>query len=757
MAKKAAATDSQTEAQVWSARLSAAFNLWKAKGWPTAQQLEDSLAGIFPNCVKGKPPISSTDGGGFTRWDYSGFDQANYNLNLGAVQYMLAQSWDEFPSLHFATKPLNASEDLMIANERIAQILCDEADAAAECRIAMESAMTRGMFALEYGIGPDTPTADTTNVMKMSAAQVIASVIEPFLDRSKPPHEVVLSPGMDFVAISAAARAMFSDPVQAAALGLDGVAALMHVAQTADVMDEEEKKSPKLTYERCKPWVSAVPQGTFCLWDTSVTDIRKAAWVAFKRVYDEEEFRACEAFSAKARDPVKGVQPVKNGFSDGWGAVKYASMTDAQDTTENTKYIIWRIIDKRHLKQHYVAEGYTEFVEDDDAYPYKNEYDRPLLPNVYPAVFRTPIKTVRERPESSHGIAQLAPGWHMQIEFIKFESRALKAAKQTARIYWAGPGVDAAEITKLKQADDMDVIRGKNTGVQGESEVKLLQFNAPMPSEYQSSAQRCMFRFASAVRVPAVAFTGEPVANTLGQEQIALQGATTTQSDIIRQYESAYAEMAWGLLQLFRAYAPDEQVQAYLGADATTPRQRPIMGPDGQPAIGPDGMPSMESLPSLWEEWKSVSLDGHKFAARFASSTRAEDAVAVTMSQNYVALLRQGLNSLGVRLWSEDGPMKRLAKMMDQPDPVPYQASLAENAAGILQSGGVGTGKKGEDGQGKDGKENADKGKDPHGDNRKAGGGRGAPAVPGRQDRNEKPQTSSHKAAMVNRAHGAKA
>lgn len=731
--------------QLWSGRISSAFNLWKNKGWQMAQQLEDSLTGIFPVCVPGSAPIAP-EGTGFMRWDYSGTDQVNYNLNLGAVQFMLAQSWDEFPSLHLATKPLNASEDLILQNERIATILCDDAEASAECRMAMESAMTRGPFILWYGMGSETPSADGVNVMKSSAADVVAAVMEPFLDPTKPTTSVVLTPGMDFVAISAAARALTGDPVQAAALGLAGVSALMHLAQECDKMDDAEREKPTLNRDRAKPWCQALPIGTWCVWDTSVTDWRKASWMARKIVYDEEEFKASDVFTDKAKRECK---PIRGGKSDGWGSIKYATMTENEDEFENARYVIWHIIDKRHLKQHYVAEGYSEFLEKDDTYPYLNEYGRPLLPNVFPCVVRTPIRTVRERPESSWGIAQLAPGWHMQIEFIKLESETLASIKKTARIYSAGPGVDTTEFEKVRGGRDATIVR-RRAGPKEESDFTLLPFNAPPPSEYQNGAMRTMFRFASAVRVPAVAFTGEPVADTLGQEQIAISGATSTQSDIIRQYESAYAELAWGLLQLFRAYAPDEQVQAYLGADATTPRQQPVMGPDGQPVIGPDGAPAMKPMPSLWEEWKSISLDGHKLAARFASSTRAEDAVAVKQAQDYIALLRMGVNSLGIRLWDETDPMRRLAKIQDQPDLKPYLPGLAEQASMVLQSGGAGVGKK-DDGDGADAEDPADK----HADSRKAGGGRGAPPVPGRQGRDEKPQSGSHKAAMLNRAHNA--
>lgn len=727
-----------TPAQMWGGRVSSAYNLWRTRAWPTAQQLEDSLAGVFPICVPGAGPVAP-EGTGFARWDYAGTDQVNYNLNLGAVQFMLAQSWDEFPTLRLATKPLNASEDLVAANERIATILCSDADAAAECRIAMESAMTRGPFILEYGIGPETPTQDNISTMSTSAADIVAAVMEPYINPEAKPTKVVLSPGMDFVAIASAARSIVGDPAQAAALGLEGISALLTLAQEADAMDQDEQEASTIQPRvRARPWVKAAPVGTHCVWDTSVTDWRKAGWMAFKLVYDEEEFLASDVFTDEAK---KECKPVQGGYSEGWGSVKYSSMTTGESDFENSRYIIWRIIDKRGLKQHYIAEGYDKFLEKDDTYPFLNEFGRPLLPNVIPGVVRTPIRTVRERPESAYGIAQLAPGWHMQIEFIKMESAALAAVKKTARVFRAGPGVDQADLEAVKKGIDNTIVRCKGSNAQGESDFELLPFNAPPPTVYQEAAMRCMFRFATAVRVPSVAFTGEPIADTLGQEQIALQGATSTQSDIISQYESAYAEMAWGLLQLFRAYAPDEQVQALLGVDATTPRKAPVMGPDGQPVIGADGLPATQEMPSLWDEWKSISLDGHKFEARFASSTQAEDAVAIKQAQDYLALSRLGLNAMGIRLWDEKDIMARLAKMMGQPEPKPYVPSLSETAATALASQGAGMGTRTSSG-----------GQDGHEDDRKAGGGRGAPNVPGRQGRDQKPDTRSNIHGRENRA-----
>lgn len=734
---------SLSPAQLWLGRVSSAYQLWRKKGKPQADLLEDSLAGIFPICVKGAKALD----GSTSTWAGAGSDQVNYNLNLGAVQFMLAQSWDKFPSLTLASKPMNASEDLIAANERIAQILCDEADASEESRIAMESAMTRGPFVLWYGVGAEVPTAEAVNVMSSSAGDVVERLLQG--------EEVELVPGMDFIAIAAACRALAGDVVQAAALGLKGVGVLLHAAQQCDLMDEKEKKAPKTVYERAKPWVQALPVGTWCVWDASVTDVRKAGWIARKIIYDEEEFQAFDGFTDKAKRECKAV---KGAFTEGWAGTTASNMSEGDDAYENARYIVWHIIDKRHLKQHYVAEGYDGFLEKDDTYPFLNEYQRPVLPSVFPCVIRTPIRTVREKPESSWGIAQLAPGWHMQIEFIKLESETLRSIKKTARIYKAGPGVDATTFNDVKNGDDGTIVRfTQGVGDKGD-EFSLLPFNAPPPSEYQGAAMRTMFRFASAVRVPAVAFTGEPVADTLGQEQIAVSGASTTQADIIRQYESAYAEMAWGLLQLFRAYAPDEQVQAYLGADCTTPRQEPVIGPDGQPMLDPTtGMPQMKALPSLWEEWKSVSLDGHKFEARFASSTRAEDAVQIKQAQDYLALSRNGLNSLGIRMWDEADIMARLAKMMDQPPPKPYQPTLAEQAARAMAAGGAGMGRK----PGEEGKESAaherrpgDKKEDAregHSDDRRAGGERGAPAVPGRQSRDRAPQSKSQMHGIQNR------
>lgn len=726
--------------KLWGARISSAFQLWRNRGWYLTQQLEDSLSGTFPKCAPGASVVAPDASGSTKLWDYSASDQVNYNLNLAAVQYMLAQSWDEFPTLHFASRPKNASEDLILGNEGLATTLMDDADATSECRLGMESAMTRGPLILFFGIGGDTPTAESVSTMAMPVAEIIEAAMHG--------QPVTLRAGMDYKAISEAAASLIADPAKSAVLGTVVTGNLMDLsAKAAELAKKEYEDNPKAV-RRAKIWVQACPYGSWCLWDTTVSDPRKAQWIARKLIYDQEEFENCEAFSAKAK---REVLPIVVGESDGWGSVKYATMEPTADAQENKRYVIWEIWDKKHWKVHYIAEGYDGFLEDDDTYPYLDGYGKPVLPNFYPCVVRVPIRSPRERPESSWGIAQLAPGWHMQIEFIKFESKAINSLKQTARIYFAGASVDDATFKEVKDAVDGTIVRGK-PGPKEEQAFDKLPFDTPAPKDYQEAAMRCMFRFANAVRVPSVAFTGEPIADTLGQEQIALQGATTTQSDIIRQYESAYAELAWGSLMLFRAFAPDEQVQAYLGPQSTEPRPIPVTDPaTGQPQVGPDGQPAVIMGPSLWEEWKSTSLDGHKFAARFASSTRAEDAIKQKMSMDYLMALRGGVTPMGMRLWDETDTMNRLSKGMDMPDPKPYQPSLAEQAAMVMAGGGAGIGGKKEgdgDREGPSGERT---------DSRTAGGQRGTgQGIKGRQQRHEGPPTRSGMSGTINRAARAK-
>lgn len=717
--------------QLWSARISSAYRLWKNRAWPLTQQLEDSLSGIFPQCVQGAAVLAPDNTG---MWNYANADQVNYNLNLAATQFMLANSWDERPKLSFATTPLGASQELVDGNLKVATVIADDGELTAECRLAMESAMTRGPFVVWYGIGGETPTAQSVASLGIAASMVVEAAMKG--------EAVTLTPGMDFEAISEAARSLTGDPVRAATLGIQVVGMLTDLAQQADKMFEEEKDSP-LKGERAKVWFQATPLGSWCLWDPMVTDWRKAGWMARKIVYDEEEFQACEAFSDKAKREVK---PIEVGTSDGWGSVKYASMDSSQAAFENKRFVIWELWDKKHWKVHYIAEGYDGFLEDDDAYPYLDQHGKPVLPRFFPCVVRTPVRSPRERPESSFGIAQLAPGWHMQIEFIKFESKAINAAKTTARLYVAGAGVDEKDFVAVKNAEDGFVVRLKAGGTKEESTFTKLPFDTPAPGDYQSSAMRAMFRFATAVRVPSVAFTGEPVADTLGQEQIALQGSTTTQADITRQYESGYAEACWGALMLFRAYAPPEQVQAYLGVSSTEPRPQTITDSTGQPIMDQQtGQPAVQMLPSLWDEWKMTSLDGHKFDAKFASSTRADEAVKQKMAMDYLVALRGGVTTMGTRLWDEKDTMKHIASAMDQPEPKPYQMSMAEQAAMVMASGGAGAGRKPPG----DGKESPNGGRE---DGRKAGDQRGPAGIPKQQERHRGPPTNGHLSGPIQRS-----
>ena len=222
----------------------------------------------------------------------------------------------------------------------------------------------------------------------------------------------------------------------------------------------------------------------------------------------------------------------------------------------------------------------------------------------------------------------------------------------------------------------------------------------PAPIDYLKAAQLLKAQFASLVRVSVSALTSEPIADTVGQEEIALRGVSTSQADMVKTFEDGFAESSWKGMLMFLSSANELEFQAFLGPNVTAPR---------------------EGKPSIFDVLKGIDFTGVKLECRFDSTTQAQNASRLKLRSDLLAMANNIRDPLGFPYADIETMMRQLWREADMewtpfvPDPAMIEAMMMQRQGG---QGGP-------------------PGQDPNQrqDGRRANGERGAPPSPGRQSR----------------------
>ena len=709
--------------------------------------LEEALAGIFPSVM----PTSRAVTGATSNNNYVLYisDQVNLNMLLRITQYMVSLSFDELPSLEFSRDP-DEPIDAVVQTERLGEMLLDEGEALWECRRAVRYLMTRGSWIM-WPVIVDTGATPT----EIRAGKIAPEDYVMAARTGQPLPEGGLPPGTDYYAVAQAARHLVNDPVQSLSMSPQEEKAVEDLAEHAETKHAEYLNKRHPLARRSKVQFVCTPYGSWCRWDPSVTDFRFASWVARKIVMDPMDFRADERFKPDARKKVQpGIQV--EGESDPSARVSYTNTNSEKALEENGRIVIWEMWDKKTWKRHYICDGYDGTIELDDSYPYLDEEGCPILPNFFPCVVRTPMQHNRERPEQSLGIPFLAPGWPMQIELIRTRTAYYNACKRSGRQFVANQDATQDDINSLTRGDDVSVLKTSQGYDQQRSGPYLQALpigNAPV--DYLQASTRIMADLCNQCGVSMGAMTGEPVADTLGQEEIALKGATTTQVDVIKSLESGVAELAMNALILFRAFASEAEWDS-------------LVGKKGQQPVSKDA-----GAPTLSQVMRTASLQGRKLTCRFASSTRADDLARLKMRMDFLAMNNTIRDSMQMPFFDLKGQMLGIAKEMDIEGLTDYTPTQAEVMAAVMQkmlmqqlqqiqaikqqqsAERVGVQPLGPT-IGPMGEPTPD-GDEGGADSRIAGGGRGVPVSPGRVSRGQAPQTTQQIQGGVRRAATAQA
>ncbi len=688
------ATDPR-DATAWWARIQEAEKVWKNEKvvW---DQLEDAVDGTYPD-LEGDGsdngiPTSVVSPGSATSWLRTG-SQLDVNLMGQVRDYLLALAFDRFPSYKFSIPPVDDAEAVDALLQLIRR-LAEDGGAADAGRRAMECAMTRGQFVL-------WPTVIRTSI---GEAELMARQIPPaswVVKALSGQWDGKLPLGTDYGAVAKAAGAVVMDATSLS-FTPEQVDAVWALKTAAEVADEKARKGPFRAGLRARVWWEPLPYGPWFLVDPTVTDYRRAAWVQRKHVFLIEEFKKDPAWTQDAKDNVVAIAQAT--APNGGIPISGQNSEDIRLADEQGRIVVREIIDRVHMKRIWLADGYPKTIGKDDSLPWVDANGEPLFPDVFPVTYRVPISRSKEDPRRVLGKPMLEPGYGTQIAFIKNISAYVRACEATNRVYFAGPGVTDNSLKELERSNDMTIIRLEddyNAGIAGPPGEQFTMLPMPpAPIDFLKAAQLLKAQFASLVRVSVSALTSEPIADTVGQEEIALRGVSTSQADMVKTFEDGFAESSWKGLLMFLSSANELEFQAFLGPNVTAPR---------------------EGKPSIFDVLKGIDFTGVKLECRFDSTTQAQNASRLKLRSDLLAMANNIRDPLGFPYADIETMMRQLWREADMewtpfvPDPAMIEAMMMQRQGG---QGGP-------------------PGQDPNQrqDGRRANGERGAPPSPGRQSR----------------------
>lgn len=688
---------------VWQGRLEGAREVWKRRE-PVVRWLKDAVAGRFPPMVAG--PAWPRSG----RVVLDGAGQINVNLCLRAMNHYRALCYKEFPKLRFPNVGEGDEQDAPIIAQLAERVML-AGDAPTESRSAVANVCTTGPWAVWYGI--DEEIADAERLMGLSTP------IGALIAKAAMGLPVSPLPGMDFLALSSTIRDVLAEADQIVAMAPEIRENMVRLAQESDRMADEEANSARVTSTHARQvWYQHTPYGTRCLIDPTVWDIKHAAWAARCIVLPVDVAREFEMFNPKAR---REVAPMPFMPTDGHPTVLSLKMGGEDLDKENSAIVVWEIHDKRNRKRHLVSDGYDDYMGVTDEYPFMGDDGEPLLPNFWPMVIRTPIQTDEEKPERIIGVPVLEPGKPHQEEVIKFHSAHAMAAKKTARLLKVPATLDDDTKADIAMARDCSMIPVDDAAGQTGNSFGPIDFG-PAPIDYLASELRATANFAKAVGISLATMTGEPVADTLGQEELAMEGASITQKDLVSNLESGYAELAIGTLILVKKFYTDEQIASLIGRDFVEPPRDPSTGQ-------PVGL-------SKWTKWKATSLYGDKIECVFASRAKEEELAKRKQQMDYVIMLRSDIDMNGLPKWETEEYLQEIARSLGFGKLSKYVPTEEEKAMIQLT---IQSGMAAQQQMDRNGKR-PEPGGDPT--SRIAGGQRGKPPIQNAQSRGRGPQTS---------------
>lgn len=653
-------------------------------------------------------------------------ERTNTNLYLRAQMGLKAQTdegeWGVRCS-NFGDLP----EELVDENESFHETLAQEAEIAREFSDALDDGGTIGPMVLWFG-------CDRRALSKEKMAGSSVPITDLILAAANGDTEVHPLPGMDYLALAAAARKFRDDPDQGIRRTIPQLDNLSRLAQEADSYwaDEIEKAPDGYEYGALK--TRRLVYGEDILWDARITTRwQDARHVFIFHTFTPEEAKTEDAFKPSARAKLEA-SPIS--AADGWESMASETATGDEIDALNKCVRIVECWDRDTGTLHYFTEsgGYDGFLEKDPKYPYFDAHGKSVLKDWFPIRALVAVVDNLRIPERTLGHGWLSEGRDHALAYVAFDSRLTASRKKAGRIIELGAGVPDDVKEGIERGDDCTVVVRPAELDEKTPLVKIHTFGEA-PFDFEAAKNASLQSFARCVDMTVEEISGVSIAPTLGQAEKAGQGAKTSRGGLIRKLERFAGECVRDLGALARLLYSDERVTALMGPKFTLRRPVYVMDQMGMPVLDMNGEPVVQKdpktgepmrFPSMWDLFKGSGFAGDKVEVTFGDL--GQSLMERKSDDDFLALLATpagmdpttGLPYFDPRsIWARAFKSRRLGD--PKPFPVPQMPPPQPQGQGEKPGGG----------------ENREAPGGGREDGRAARGMRGPPPVPGRQARGQ--------------------
>lgn len=650
------------------------------------------------------------------------------NLFLRAQLSLKAHAADSSWSVRYPTAG-DLPDDFVDEIERFHERLCTVANVTMEFSDALDDGGTVGPLVIWLG-------CDRV-VNRKKQAGAATPIDDLVLAAANGDPNIHPLPGMDYLALAKAARDFAANETQGIVRTIEQVENLKRLAQESDQAwaDEMEKAPEGYTYGLLRS--RRLVYGEDILWDSRVTTRwQDARWLGILKTFGLQEARDEESWKPSARKALQGVDPTQE--KDGWPAIVDAGIGAEANAALNKIVRVVEFWDRDSGEVHYFAEkggDYDGFLERDSRYPYFDAHGRSVLKDWFPIRAATPVVHNKRTPERTKGIPWLEPAKDHAIQYVLFDSALTRSRKKAARVVECPD--DEEVIAGLENGDDLVILKRPVELDDSKKDLMTVHTFGQSPVDLEAGKQAALMGFARSVDMTVEEISGQSVEPTLGQAEMAAQGARASRGGLLRKLSTFAGDIVRDLGALAKLCMTDAQVAEIMGPDFTARHPAYQTGPDGLPIIGPTGQPVPMTdakgqpvlLPSIWDLFKGSSVLGDELDVVFGTDAQGMDLMRVKSIDDFIALasgppgMHPGTTFPRLDTWPL---LERAAKIrglgrLKELD-LPVMRPPAPGGGG----GPPGRGEREAPGGGRE-------------DGRAARGQRGPPAVPGRQGRGERP------------------
>lgn len=433
-------------------------------------------------------------------------------------------------------------------------------------------------------------------------------------------HEA--TPGQDSQAIAQVLVDDAQDPAQLLAKGPEVAQAKFDAAAQHLKILIKEGKTEQHDLDAGRIYNQILVYGRDFARDSTVMDPWDGRFMARRILLTEEEAHTSELLDPACRGKLPARVP-----SDGSGPMDVSSLRG--DVGEDAKRVeVWEVFDAWYRVRHIVCEGFDNYCEVSDEYPYLDK-GKPGLRGFFPFALCEPHVGVGDSVADCLPTPLFRSGWHKQIEYIKIDSHICQAIKRaTVDKYVAHPMMTDAHIAALTNGRPGGVVKGVE-GVGAKEALVAIDFRPPI-AEAINERKQILYDFAFQMRIPIADLTGQPIADTVGQEEIAMASGSVATADIIKMLQVWYADamfLDWRLVQL--TY-PEELIGQEAGMQFVQSALPPGMTMDQVPQEM-----FADALALFAQQVKSGPLAWEKPVVRFGATSKDSDPVRVKQLQEF--------------------------------------------------------------------------------------------------------------------------